>query len=137
MKAIRQTLTLSAVTLAVALASGSSLAQAVAQTPLAQPLQIQGSVSPSQPSACGVLPTEPTQVLEVTEDFAAISIATSGSPGLTLFVEGPNGFSECHITSDVAGTINAPGLLNRGRYRFYVGNANPVATSYQLTLSQD
>ncbi|MFH7241231.1 MAG: hypothetical protein ACHWZW_00110 [Spirulina sp.] len=137
MKAIRQTLTLSAVTLAVALASGPSLAQAVAQTPLVQPLQIQGSVRPSQPSTCGVLPTEPTQVLEVTEDFAAISIATSGSPGLTLFVEGPNGFSECHITSDAAGTVNAPGLLNRGRYRFYVGNANPVPTAYQLTLSQD
>lgn len=137
MKAVRQTLTLSTVALTLALAGGPSFAQAVAQTPLAQPLQSQGTVSPSQPSACGVLPAEPTQVLAVTEDFAAINIATSGSPGLTLFIEGPNGFSECHITSDPTGTINAPGLLNRGSYRFYVGNANPVTTSYQLTLSQD
>jgi hypothetical protein len=113
------------------------MAQAVAQTPLAQPLQTSGSAVPNQPSACGYLTAEATQVLQVQEDFVAVNITTSGSTGLTLFITGPNGFSECHTTSDAAGTINAPGLLNQGRYSFYIGNANPGATTYQLTISQD
>lgn len=137
MKAMRQTLAFSAAALSLALTSQVALAQSVAQTPLAQPLQTSGSTMPSQTSACGYLATGATQVLEVREDFAAVNITTSGSAGLTLFIEGPNGFSECHTTSDAAGTITAPGLLNRGRYSFYIGNTNPVSTTYQLTISQD
>lgn len=137
MKTVRQTLTFSAVALALSVLGGTALAQAIHQTPLAQPVQAQGSVTPSQPSACGFLSTSAAQVLDVREDFVAVNVVASGSPGLTLFIEGSNGFSECHTTSDPAGTVNAPGLLNRGRYSFYVGNANPLATTYQLTISQD
>jgi hypothetical protein len=137
MKAVRQTLALSAVALALTVASGSALAQAIISTPLGQPVQAQGSVTPSQSSTCGFLPTSATQVLDVQEDFAAVNVNVSGSAGITLFIEGPNGFRECHTTNDSSGTVNAPGLLNRGRYSFYVGNTNPVSTTYQLTLSQD
>ncbi|MEB3289828.1 MAG: hypothetical protein VKI82_07925 [Leptolyngbya sp.] len=137
MKTMRQTLTLSAMALALSFVGSTAWAQSTAQTPLGQPIQTQGSVTPSQPSACGLRAPGATQVLDVREDFAAVNIAASGSPGLTLFIEGPNGFSECHTTSGASGAVNAPGLLNRGRYTFYIGNANPVATTYQLTISQD
>lgn len=142
MKAVRQTLTRATVALALSVVGGAAmgsaaLAQAVAQTPLGQPLQAQGSVTPNQPSACGFLAVDATQVLDVREDFAAVNVAVSGSPGLTLFIEGSNGFSECHTTSNPADTINAPGLLSQGRYRVYIGNTSPVSTTYQLTISQD
>lgn len=137
MKTMRQTLTLSALALALSVTGGAALAQSVAQTPLTQPAQVQGSVTPSQPSACGLRAPGAAQVLDVREDFVAVNIAVVGNPGLTLFIEGPNGFSECHTTSGASGNVNAPGLLNRGRYTFYIGNANPVATTYQLTISQN
>ncbi|QQE63866.1 hypothetical protein GFS31_05370 [Leptolyngbya sp. BL0902] len=137
MKTMRQTLTLSVVALALSFLGGTALAQSVARTPLTQTVQAQGSVTPSQPSACGLRAPGAAQVLDVREDFTAVNIAVSGSPGLTLFIEGPEGFSECHTTSGPSGTVNAPGLLNRGRYTFYVGNANPVTTTYQLAISQD
>jgi hypothetical protein len=137
MKTMRQTLTLSAMALALSFVGSTAWAQALAQTPLSQPVQTQGSVIPSQSSACGLRAPESAQVLNVREEFAAVNILVSGSPGLTLFIEGPNGFSECHTTSGASGSVNAPGLLNRGRYTFYIGNASPVSTSYQLTISQN
>lgn len=137
MKTMCQTLTLSALAVALSFVGSTAWAQAVAQTPLSQPVQTQGSVTPSQPSACGLRAPESAQVLNVREEFAAVNISVSGSPGLTLFIEGPNGFSECHTTSGASGSVNAPGLLNRGRYTFYIGNASPVSTSYQLTISQN
>lgn len=137
MKTVRQTLAMSVVALTMAAASGAAVAQSVVPTPLTQPVQAQGSVTPSQSSACGFLSTQATQVLDVREDFVAVNVNVSGSAGITLFIEGPNGFRECHTTNGSAGMVNAPGLLNRGRYNFYVGNTNPVATTYQLTISQD
>jgi hypothetical protein len=137
MKSLLQTVILPAAALGLTLIGGAVMAQAVAQTPLAAPLQVSGTVTPSQPSSCGVVATSAAQVLQVNEDFAAVNIATTGSQGLTLLIQGPNGFSECHTTSDAAGTINAPGLLNRGSYSFIVGNANATPTSYTLTISQN
>ncbi len=138
MKSLMQNLTFSTVAATLMLASGAAYAQPVAQTPLAQPAQASGSVNPSRPSACGFLADGAVQVLQVNEDFASVDIAVSGSSGLTLFIEGPNGFTECHTTSGATGTLNAPGLLNQGSYSFYIGNASSsVPTNYTLTISQN
>lgn len=123
--------------LAMVLAGTSAVAQPLGQTPLAQPLQISGSVNPTQPSNCGLLPDSPTQFLQVNQEFVSLDIRVTGSSGLTLLIQGPNGFSECHRASGASGSINAPGLLNQGRYAFYVGNTNPVPTSYSLTIGQN
>ncbi|NJL49416.1 MAG: hypothetical protein HC929_20695 [Leptolyngbyaceae cyanobacterium SM2_5_2] len=137
MKSLMKNLTFSAVAATLLLAGGAAKAQPVAQTPLAQPAQTSGSVNPSRSSACGFLANGAAQVLQVNEDFASVNIAVSGSNGLTLFIEGPNGFTECHTTGST-GSFNVPGLLNRGSYAFYVGNANSsVPTSYTLTISQN
>ncbi|MFM7221414.1 MAG: hypothetical protein ACKO21_14630 [Nodosilinea sp.] len=123
--------------LAVVLAGNSAVAQPLGQTPLAQPLQVSGSVNPTQTSNCGLLPDSPTQFLQVNQDFVSLDISVTGSSGLTLLIQGPNGFSECHRASGASGAINAPGLLSQGRYAFYVGNTNPVPTSYSLTIGQN
>jgi hypothetical protein len=137
MKSLRQNLTLSTVAATLMLVGGAAYAQPVAQTPLAQPAQTSGSINPNRPSDCGFLANSATQVLQVNEDFASVNIAMSGSSGLTLLIEGSNGFIECHRTAGSTANLNAPGLLNRGTYSFYVGNSNAVPTNYTLTISQN
>jgi hypothetical protein len=137
MKSLLQKVSLPVAALALTLFGQAAIAQSIAQTPLTQAIQANGSINPSRPSNCGFLADSAAQVLQVNEDFASVNIAVSGSSGLTLFIEGPNGFTECHTTSGATGTVNAPGLMNQGRYTFYVGNTNPVPTSYTLTLSQN
>ncbi|HIK46837.1 MAG TPA: hypothetical protein IGR64_18475 [Leptolyngbyaceae cyanobacterium M65_K2018_010] len=136
MKSLLQKVSLSAIALTLAW-GGAGLAQPVAQTPLPEPVQTSGTVNPGQSSNCGFIPSAATQVLQVNEDFASVNITVSGSGGLTLLIQGPGGFTECHTTSGPTANINAPGLLNRGSYSFYVGNANQVPTSYSLTISQN
>jgi hypothetical protein len=119
----------------LALGTGVALAQPVAQTPLGQPVQTSGTVTPSRPSGCGTLGDGAVQVLQVNQDFAAVDIAVSGTSGLTLLIQGNNGFSECHTSG--GGSIHAPGLLNRGTYSFFVGNSSTTPTSYTLSISEN
>ncbi len=118
---------------ALALGTGVASAQPTAQTPLTEPVQVSGSVEPSVGSSCGLRGAAAVQTLQVNQDFAAVEVAVSnGTNGLTLLIEGNNGFSECHTSSN--GTISAPGLLNRGTYSFYIGNNNSTTTSFNLTI---
>ncbi|MFM7470342.1 MAG: hypothetical protein ACKO5P_02360, partial [Nodosilinea sp.] len=104
---------------------------------LSSPLQVSGAVNPQQHSSCGFLSQPAIQVLQVDQDFVSLDITVTGSPGLTLLVQGAKGFSECHSASGSNGSINAPGLLNRDTYSFYIGNTNPTQTSYTLRLTQN
>lgn len=135
MKSLIKSFSLPAAALALAFGTGVASAQPVAQTPLSQPVQASGSVNPSRASSCGVLGDGAVQVLQVNQDFAAVDIAVSGTAGLTLFIQGNNGFSECHTGG--GGAINAPGLLNRGTYSFFIGNNSQIPTSYNLTIREN
>jgi hypothetical protein len=121
---------------ALALGTGVASAQPTAQTPLTEPVQVSGSVNPSVSSSCGLRGAAAVQTLQVNQDFAAVEVAiNNGTSGLTLLIEGNNGFSECHTSSN--GNISAPGLLNRGTYSFYVGNNTPTPTSFNLTIREN
>lgn len=135
MKSLIKSFVLPAAAFTLALGTGVASAQPVAQTPLSQPVETSGSVNPSRPSNCGVLSDSAVQVLQVNQDFAAVDIAVSGTSGLTLLIQGNNGFSECHTGG--GGAINAPGLLNRGTYSFFIGNSGQAPTSYNLTISEN
>jgi hypothetical protein len=135
MTSLLKSFVLPAAAFTLALGAGVASAQPVAQTPLSQPVQASGSVNPSRPSSCGVLGNSAVQVLQVTQDFAAVDIAVNGTSGLTLLIEGTNGFSECHTGG--GGSINAPGLLNQGTYSFFVGNSSQTPTSYDLTIREN
>jgi hypothetical protein len=127
---------LPAAALTLALGTGVASAQPAAQTPLSAPVQVSGSVEPSRSSNCGFLSNSPVQTLQVTQDFAAVNIAVNnGTEGLTLFIQGNNGFSECHTSG--GGAISAPGLLNQGTYSFFIGNSSQTTTSYSLTISEN
>ena len=136
MTSLLKTFSLPAAVLALALGTGVASAQPVGQTPLASPIQQTGSVTPSVSSSCGGLISDrPIQILQVDQDFAAVDVAINGTDGLTLLIQGNNGFSECHTSSN--GTINAPGLLNRGTYSFFIGNSSQTPTNYSLTISEN
>lgn len=135
MKSLIKSFVLPVAAFTLALGTGVASAQPVAQTPLSQPIQTSGSVNPNRPSNCGVLGDGAVQVLQVNQDFAAVDIAVSGTSGLTLLIQGNNGFSECHTGG--GGAINAPGLLNRGTYSFFIGNSNQAPTSYNLTIREN
>ncbi|NJL44859.1 MAG: hypothetical protein HC922_02120 [Leptolyngbyaceae cyanobacterium SM2_3_12] len=138
MKSLARTAGLAALTTTLALFPSLAMAQPVAQTPLAQPVQVSGSVIPSRSSNCGFLAEEAAQVLQVNEEFASVDITVSGDSGVTLLVEGSNGFMECLTTNALAGnTTSSPGLLNQGTYSFYVGNENQTPTAYNLVISQN
>ena len=138
MKASLQKLALSAVVTGLACSTGAALAQPTAQTPLSEPVQMSGSVNPERSTNCGFLPNSPVQNLQVNEDFASLDIEVSGESGVTLYIEGANGFMECFTTDNLSGSsIDAPGLLNRGSYSLYVGNNNQVTTTYSLTIRQN
>lgn len=138
MKSIVQNLALATALATLTLTPGAAVAQPAAQTPLDQPIQQSGSVDPSHSGSCGFLPTTPVQTLQVNEDFASLDIKVTGDSGITLYIEGSNGFMECFTTDNLSGsTIDAPGLLNRGNYSLFIGNNNPVATSYNLTVHQN
>jgi len=135
MKSLIKAFVLPAAAFTLALGTGVASAQPVAQTPPSQPVQTSGSVNPSRPSSCGVLGDGAVQILQVNQDFAAVDIAVSGTSGLTLFIQGNNGFSECHTGG--GGAINAPGLLNQGTYSFFIGNGSQAPTSYNLTIREN
>jgi hypothetical protein len=138
MKPIFQKLTLFSAIVTVGLSAGAALAQPTAQTPLSEPVQRSGSVNPQRSTNCGFLPNQPVQNLQVNEDFASLDISVTGDSGITLYIEGGNGFMECFTTDNLSGSsIDAPGLLNRGSYSFYVGNNNQVTTNYSLTIRQN
>ncbi|HZG39832.1 MAG TPA: hypothetical protein VEZ50_14230 [Nodosilinea sp.] len=135
MKSLLKSFILPATAFTLALGTGVASAQPIAQTPLSQTVQASGSVNPSRPSNCGALGEGVVQVLQVNQDFAAVDIAVSGTSGLTLLIQGNNGFSECHTGG--GGSISAPGLLNRGTYSFFIGNSSQTPTSYNLTIREN
>jgi hypothetical protein len=138
MKSLFQTLTLASAFAAIGLSTGMAMAQPMAQTPLSGVVQQSGSVNPERSTNCGFLPNTPVQNLQVNEDFASLDIDVTGDSGITLYIEGANGFMECFTTDNLSGSsIDAPGLLNRGTYSLYVGNNSSVPTNYILTIRQN
>ncbi len=139
MKRLRQAITLSVTAVSlIALSTSTVFGQPTAQTPLSEPVQQSGTVNPERSTNCGYLPNAPVQNLQVNEDFASLDIEVNGDNGVTLYIEGGNGFMECFTTDNLSGSsIDAPGLLNRGSYSLYVGNNNQVSTGYNLTIRQN
>lgn len=131
-------------TAALVLVSGTAAyGQAIHQTPLAQPIQTGETVGVARQSNCGFLTAAPIQVLQVNEPFVSLDITVNGNSNnnpnnLSLLIEGSNGFREC-LTSDPynPGSIKAPGLLNQGRYAFYIGNSQAGSVTYSLSIRQN
>ncbi|HEY9880178.1 MAG TPA: hypothetical protein V6D29_17110 [Leptolyngbyaceae cyanobacterium] len=118
--------------------SASAQSQTTVSTPLSAAVQTNGMSGGPQSSACGYIPTTPSQTVRVTESFASLNVSLQGEGSLTLLIQGPNGFNECRKTDQFnAGQISAPGVLDQGTYSLYVGNESTAQTPYTLSISQN
>ncbi|MEO1403737.1 MAG: hypothetical protein AAFV72_21170 [Cyanobacteria bacterium J06635_1] len=121
----------------LALLGAPVYAQAVAQTPLNASIQVTGNSGGGQTSSCGNIAANPNQQLRVTEPFASLNVEVSSTGDYTLFITGPNNFSECVLAHDFdGGIIQSPGVLNQGLYKIYVGDRNGASHPFTLEISQ-
>ena len=117
--------------------AGKASSQTI-QTPLQSPVQVSGVSGGSQSSSCGFIANTPNHVLQVTEQFAPLDIQVTSTGDFTLFISGPDGFSECVMAHNFdQGAINAPGLLNRGDYSIFIGDRNGQSNPYRLSIQQN
>lgn len=122
---------------AVLTLSAVAQAQTVASTPLSAPIQMQGQTGGAQSSACGNINPNGGQRINVTEAFAALTFEVESEGDYTLYITGPEGFSECVFAHNYdGGVIQSPGLLNQGEYQVFVGDRSGQSNPYKLSISQ-
>lgn len=123
--------------LSVGSVGSAASAQSIARTPLASPIELTGRTGGNQNSTCGNISPSAGQVISVTEMFASLSFEVESQGDYTLLITGPNGFSECVFAHNYdGGVIQAPGLLNQGEYRVFVGDRKGESHPYTLSISQ-
>ena len=124
-------------TAATVLAGSAASAQSVARTPLAAPIELTGVSGGRESSACGNIDRSTGQTVSVTETFASLSFEVESEGDYTLLITGPNGFRECVFAHNYdGGVIQAPGLLNQGQYRVFVGDRKGESHPYTLSITQ-
>ncbi len=123
--------------LSVGSIGSTASAQSIARTPLAAPIELTGRTGGNQNSTCGNINPSAGQTVSVTEMFASLSFEVESQGDYTLLITGPNGFSECVFAHNYdGGVIQAPGLLNQGEYRVFVGDRKGESHPYTLSISQ-
>lgn len=124
--------------LAAVLAVGTTAkADPSVRTPLAAPIEVTGQTGGSESSTCGNINRAAGQVVQVTEAFTALNFEVQSQGDYTLLITGPDGFKECVFAHNYdGGVIQAPGLLNRGEYRIFVGDRRGESHPYTISISQ-
>ncbi|MEM6448744.1 MAG: hypothetical protein AAF703_00350 [Cyanobacteria bacterium P01_D01_bin.105] len=126
-----------AATAALSVSSAVSAQRPVAHTPLTGPLEMTGVSGGRESSVCGNIDRSAGQTISVTEMFASLSFAVEGEGDYTLLITGPNGFRECVFAHNYdGGVIQAPGLLNQGQYRVFIGDRKGESHPYTLSITQ-
>lgn len=109
----------------------------VVRTPLEEPLQITGQTGGSDRSACGFINRSQGRTIRVSEPFASLSFEVESEGDYTLLITGADGFRECVFAHNYdGGVIQAPGLLDQGVYRVFVGDRSGESNPYTLSISQ-
>ncbi|MEO0535359.1 MAG: hypothetical protein AAF215_15990 [Cyanobacteria bacterium P01_A01_bin.123] len=141
MKRFKSWLLIPTTAAALLVSAGQALSQPTVSTPLSSPVTVEGLSGGSNATSCGYVSGTANQVIQVNQDFASLDIEVTAVDGngnpvssLTLMIDGP-GFSECLQTD--SGSIQAPGLLDRGAYNIYVGDSSGSQYNYTLTISQN
>lgn len=98
------------------------------QTPLAQPVTVNGSSGQVQ-SECGFNTGSPAQVVVVNQP-TPLRFALQGEGQPTLWIKGP--VSRCVMTPGTS--IEAAGVWDQGTYSIFVGNQQQGAYAYTLSI---
>lgn len=119
----------------------------LAQTPTTQinrnlqpdPLILKGKSGGTVKSNCGNIPTEPNQVIQVTESlpYLRLTVESEGKP--TLLIDGPGGRFCVMADKYSGGKPELSGFWQPGTYSVYVGELDEglqAKSSYALSISQ-
>ncbi|MEM9151425.1 MAG: hypothetical protein AAGB19_13345 [Cyanobacteria bacterium P01_F01_bin.3] len=107
-------------------------------TPLeSSPMEVTGQTGGNDRSACGNINRSRGQTIRITEPFASLSFEVKSQGDYTLLITGANGFRECVFAHNYdGGVIQAPGLLDQGVYRVFVGDRSGESHPYTLSITQ-
>ncbi len=97
------------------------------------PLVISGNSLAKVQKDCGLLPSQPNQIIVVQESIPYMRLTLEGEGKATLLVDGPGG-RFCMLPDG-----NQPemiGFWSPGEYKVYVGNLSPGTYVYKVHLSR-
>jgi hypothetical protein len=108
------------------------------QTPLGSTVTVNGNSSGATSGQCGFVPSNPTQVVQVTEAFTSLRFSVQGAGSPTLMVVGPNGRTQCVMADSFSqGSVEIPGVWEQGTYSVFVGDRNQGSHAYTLSITQE
>jgi len=124
-------------TAGIAQTTGAAASPEVIRTPIESPLQLTGLSGGGDNSACGNIDRSQGETIRVTEPFASLSFEVESEGDYTLLITGADGFKECVFAHNYdGGVIQAPGLLDQGMYRVFVGDRSGESNPYTLSITQ-
>ncbi|WP_235678324.1 hypothetical protein [Cylindrospermopsis curvispora] len=97
------------------------------------PLVISGNSRARVKKDCGLIPSQPNQIIVVKESIPYLRLTLEGEGKATLLVDGPGG-RFCMLPDG-----NQPemtGFWSPGEYKVYVGNLSPGSYVYKVHLSR-
>jgi hypothetical protein len=107
------------------------------RTPIQSEVTLQGNSGGSRSSQCGYIANQPNHQVEVTEDFTSLRFRVTSGGQPTLLIQSQGGQSECVMADGFSdGSIEIPGVWERGVYSVYVGDRGGNRHSYTLTIRQ-
>ncbi|MEB3828400.1 hypothetical protein [Phormidium sp. CCY1219] len=100
------------------------------------PLVLQGTSGGSLSSDCGYISEQPSQTLELTEQFSYLRFQVESEGEPTLLIDGPGG-RFCILGHKEAGEVpEMSGLWMPGTYNIYVGDRQHEAHPYRLSITE-
>jgi hypothetical protein len=122
----------------------TSATAAIAATPnqvvnrLSEPVSLQGMSGGTVASDCGSISAQPSQQLQLTQEFAQNSgylrFVVEGAGDPTLLIEGPTG-RFCVLSDRVTNRgPEAVGYWLPGTYKIYVGDRQSQSHPYKLSI---
>jgi hypothetical protein len=100
------------------------------------PIQLQGTSGGLQKSDCGSISEQPSQTLEVSQQFPYLRLRVESAGEPTLLIEGPTG-RFCVLADSTAGEQpEMSGLWTVGTYQIYIGDLAGEQHSYTLSISE-
>lgn len=85
--------------------------------------------------SCSNLTSEPSVVLDLTQDMSSLNFIVQSSGQPVLKIEGPNG-SACVAADGFSdGKVKIPGYWQQGSYSIYIGDRADGNQNYTLSIS--
>lgn len=99
------------------------------------PLVISGNSLAKVKKDCGLIPSQPNQIIVVKESIPYLRLTLEGEGKATLLVDGPGG-RFCMLPDNYGNQPEMTGFWSPGEYKVYVGNLSPGTHVYKVHISR-